>query len=244
MHRGLWLLGCGKEPFFPLCPCRTAGPTRPENSARLPPPRHTAYAPSGIIHIRSQHSVSGLQDFCSNSLHAAHFVARNVYDTVVLAGLQSFPGIRAAGWVSILPLGGEGSVTGLTVPGAAHTNAETPVANYRAVSPDYFSAMGIPLLQGRVFGPRDRDRKIVIVSQSVAERFWAGKNPIGQICVTQWGPDVPAEVVGVVGDIRTVRLDEPALMMVYVPHWFNSISVPTSASIVLRTASDRGLYVG
>src|SRR5215470_18006614 len=84
MHRGLWLLGCGKEPFFPLCPCRTAGPMRPENSARLPPPRHTAYAPSGIIHIRSQHSVSGLQGFCSNSLHAAHFVARNVYDTVVL----------------------------------------------------------------------------------------------------------------------------------------------------------------
>jgi predicted permease len=112
------------------------------------------------------------------------------------------------------------------------------VANYRPVSPDYFSAMGIPLLQGRIFGPVDRDRKIVVVSQSVAERFWPGKNPIGQICTTQWGPDVPAEVVGVVGDIRTVRLDEPPLMMVYVPSWFNNLSVPTSASIVLRATSD------
>ena len=129
-------------------------------------------------------------------------------------------------------------MTGITIPGAPSTQAETPVANYRPVSPDYFSAMGIPLLQGRVFGPADRDRKIVVVSQSVAQRFWPGKNPIGQLCTTQWGPDVPAEVVGVVGDVRTVQLDEPPLMMVYVPSWFNSISVPTSASIVLRTASD------
>jgi len=85
--------------------------------------------------------------------------------------------------------------------------------------------------------PQNRDRKIVVVSQSVADRFWPGKHPIGQICTTQWGPDVPAEVVGVVGDIRAVQLDEPPLMMVYVPSWFNTISVPTSASIVLRTAS-------
>src|SRR5215472_6641757 len=84
MHRGLWLPRCRKKPFFPLCPCRTAGPTRPGNSARLPPSRHTAYAPSGITHTRSQHFASALQDFCSNSLHAAHFVVRAVYDTVVL----------------------------------------------------------------------------------------------------------------------------------------------------------------
>jgi predicted permease len=165
------------------------------------------------------------------------------YDRV-LAGLQPLPGIRSAGWVSIPPLGGEGSVTGITIPGAPSTQAETPVANYRPVSPDYFSAMGIPLLRGRIFGAADRDRKIVVVSQSVADRFWPGKNPIGQICTTQWGPDVPAQVVGVVGDIRTVQLDEPPLMMVYVPSWFNAISVPASASIVLRTATDPALDAG
>src|SRR5215472_1231555 len=86
MHRGVWLPGRGKKPFFPLCPCRTAGPTRPENSARLPPSRHAAYAPSGIIHLRSQHFASSLQDSCSNSLHAARFVVLGVYDTVVIEG--------------------------------------------------------------------------------------------------------------------------------------------------------------
>jgi predicted permease len=159
------------------------------------------------------------------------------YDRV-LAGLQALPGIHAAGWVSIPPLGGEGSVTGIGLPGEPQKRAETPMANYRPVSPDYFSAMGIPLMYGRTFEPTDRNRKVVVVSQSVAERFWPGKNPIGQVCLTQWAGDVPAEVIGVAGDIRTVRLDRPPLMMVYVPSWFNAISVPSSASFVLRTDTD------
>src|SRR5579863_5847459 len=156
----------------------------------------------------------------------------------VLAGAQSLPGIRAVGWVSIPPLGGQGSVTSINVPGANQPKGETPEANYRPVSPDYFAAMGIPLMRGRIFGPADRDRKVVVVSQSVADRFWPGRNPIGQMCVTYWGPPIPAEVVGVVADIRTVRLDEPPLMMVYVPDWFNTLSVPAGATIVFRTASD------
>ena len=165
------------------------------------------------------------------------------YDKV-LVGVQSLPAIRASGWVSIPPLGGQGSVTGITIPGGPRQQEETPVANYRPVSPGYFSAMGIPLLEGRIFGPADDGRKIVVVSQSVADRFWPGKSAIGQICITQWGADTPAEVVGVVGDIRTVQLDEPPLMMVYVPHWFNAISVPASGAIVLRTGNDPSSYVG
>ncbi|HLW82796.1 MAG TPA: ABC transporter permease [Candidatus Acidoferrales bacterium] len=156
----------------------------------------------------------------------------------LLAGAQALPGVRAAGWVSIPPLGGQGSVTGINLPGPKKPGAETPVANYRPVSPDYFSAMGIALVRGRIFGPADRGRKVVVVSQNVADRFWPGQNPIGQMCVTEWGPPIPAEVIGVVADIRTVRLDEAPLMMVYVPDWFNAFSVPSGATIVLRTASD------
>ena len=168
---------------------------------------------------------------------------KRFYDHV-LGGVQSFPGVKAAGWVSIPPLGGEGSVTGITIPEQATTQAEVPLANYRPVSPDYFSAMGIPLMEGRSFRPEDRGRSIVVVSQSVADRFWPGKTPIGQICITQWGPDTPAEVVGIAGDVRTVQLDQPPLMMVYVPEWFNANSLPPFASIVLRTESDPATYVG
>lgn len=165
------------------------------------------------------------------------------YDKI-LAGAQSLPGVRASGWVSMPPLSGEGSVTGISIPGGPQRREETPIANYRPVSPDYFSAMGIPLMEGRIFGASDEGRKVVVISQSVADRFWPGKNPVGQTCITQWGPDVPAEVVGVVGDIRTVQLDQAPLMMVYVPHWFNTISLPMSASIVLRTGGDPAAYAG
>jgi predicted permease len=165
------------------------------------------------------------------------------YDKL-LAGTQSLPGVKAAGWVSLPPLGGEGSETGITVPGGPQQHEEIPIANYRPVSPDYFSAMGIPLMEGRIFGPADEGRKVVVISQSVADRFWPGKNPVGLTCITQWGPDVAAEVLGVVGDVRTVQLDQSPLMMVYVPHWFNTISVPTSAAIVLRTGSDPTGYAG
>jgi len=156
----------------------------------------------------------------------------------LLAGAQSIPGIRDVGWVSIPPLGGQGSVTAITLPGQQQPHAETPEANYRPVSPDYFAAMGIPLVRGRVFGPADHGRKVIVVSQSVAERFWPGQNPIGKMCLTHWGPEIPAEVIGVVSDIRTDSFDKAPLMMVYVPEWFNAFSVPSSATIVFRTAPD------
>lgn len=156
----------------------------------------------------------------------------------LLAGAESLPGVSAAGWVSIPPLAGQGSVTAISLPGASKPGTETPIANYRPASADYFAAMGIPLIRGRIFGSADHGRKVVVVSENIAERFWPGQNPIGKICVTHWGPAIPAEVVGVVSDIRTVRLDDAPLMMVYVPEWFNDFSAPSDATIVLRTTSD------
>jgi putative ABC transport system permease protein len=167
----------------------------------------------------------------SQAVTRLHFYDR------VLADMQSLPGVRAAGWVSIPPLAGQGAVTGIRLPGERTPRGEIPIANYRSVSLEYFSAMGIPILKGRGFGPADNGRKVVVISESVAQLFWHGKNPIGQV-VTQWGDDVLSEVIGVAGDIRTVSLDKPPLMMVYVPSWFNEFSIPGSASFILKTATD------
>jgi predicted permease len=159
----------------------------------------------------------------------------------VVTRLQAVPGVRQAGWVSLLPLAGQGSVTGISVPGSVRLGVQAPPANYRAVSPGYFPAMGIRLLQGRIFTESDRGRNVVVVSQSVAERFWPGQNPIGKTCVTHWGPAHEDQVIGVVSDIRTVSLDKPPVMMVYVPDWFGwsaktYLGEPPSASFVVRTA--------
>ncbi|HET7205938.1 MAG TPA: ABC transporter permease [Terriglobales bacterium] len=156
----------------------------------------------------------------------------------LLDRIRALPGVSSAGWVSMLPLAGERSATGIDVP--AGQQVSHPTANYRPISPDYFKTMGIPLLRGRIFNESDRGRKVVVISESVARRFWPGHNPIGRTCLTYWGPEEADEVIGVVGDIHTVRLDAPPLMMVYVPDWFGSLhlAVPQSAAIVVSTASD------
>jgi predicted permease len=159
----------------------------------------------------------------------------NFYDQV-LAGIRALPGVRSAGWVHILPLEGEGSVSNLSLPGEQVRPGQQLIVNYRAVSTGYFETMGIPLLKGRFLTQEDRGRKLVLVSQSVAERLWPGKNAVGQECVVEWGDSQRSEIVGVVGDIRTVRLDEPPLPMVYIIADAYGEGAPSSASIVVRTA--------
>jgi len=80
-----------------------------------------------------------------------------------------------------------------------------------------------------------------VVSESVAKRFWPGQNPIGRTCLTYWGPKKEEEVIGVVGDIRTVKLEEPPVMMAYVPDWFGTMGhVPQSAGIAVRATGEGG----
>jgi predicted permease len=164
----------------------------------------------------------------------AHF-----YDQV-LAGLRTIPGVESVGWVTVLPLEGQGSVTGISLPGEEVRPGEALHANYRAVSPDYFRTMAIPLIEGRLFNDNDHGKKVVIVSKTVAERLWPGQSPVGRECVAHWGQLQNSEVIGVVGDIRTVNLEAPPLFMVYVPDSYGQQvpGAPDSVSIVVRTSND------
>lgn len=159
-----------------------------------------------------------------------------------LAAIRALPGVRSVGWINDLPLKGEGSVSDVRVPGTSDKDAaNAPLADYRAASPDYFGAMGIPLISGRIFTEADRGRKVIVISQRLAERLWPGKNTIGQLVRLSWA-DVQEndEIVGVVGDIRTVAMDKSPVMMVYCPPWLGTATTPSAASIVIRTAMDAG----
>jgi putative ABC transport system permease protein len=134
----------------------------------------------------------------------------------VLLRVHSLPGVRYAGWISKLPLQGQEQVDDIMVPGRPLPKGQLPLANYRYVTPEYFQAMGIPLLRGRLLSDSDRDRHVAVVSASVADKIWPGENPLGK--QFRPGPDWPlAEVVGVVGDIRTLSLDQVPVLMVYEP---------------------------
>lgn len=168
--------------------------------------------------------------------------ARERFYAGVLTGIRALPGVYSAGWVSILPLEGQGAVCDISLPGDQVPIDQRPLANFRAISPSYLKTIGIPLLRGRSFRENDRGQRRVIISQNIAERFWPGKDPIGQKCTGGWGRlrAQPSEVVGVVGDIRTTGLDEPPLPMVYVPDSYGEQppGAPSFASIVVRTDMD------
>jgi putative ABC transport system permease protein len=136
----------------------------------------------------------------------------------VLARVHALPGVRTAAWISRLPLEGQEQVDNVVVPGRAIPETQAPLANYRFVSPEYFQTLDIPLLKGRALEPADGERHVALISESVAKRVWPGEDPIGKQFRTggdsQW-PTV--EVVGVVGDIRTVALEEAPGLMIYQP---------------------------
>jgi putative ABC transport system permease protein len=113
------------------------------------------------------------------------------------------------------------------------TDAEMPAATHYTVSPDYFRAMGIPLLRGRPFDQQDVSgaRRVTIVSESVARKLFPGEDPLGKI-ISLYG-SARREIVGIAGDIKPKRLDSEATLQIYEPF----AQVPDNDIIyVVRTA--------
>jgi len=136
----------------------------------------------------------------------------------VLARVHALPGVSHAAWISRLPLEGQEQVDNIVVPGRAIPETQTPLANYRFVTSEYFRTLDIPLLKGRMLEPADAERHVAVISESAAKRVWPGEDPIGKKFRTGGDPQWPqVEVVGVVGDIRGVALDESPGLMIYQP---------------------------
>jgi predicted permease len=154
----------------------------------------------------------------------------------VQSALRELPMVATAGWVSKLPLEGQANTLVVNVPGQVSQDYEKLMANYRQTSPGYFESIGIPLIEGRLFETRDQGKNVAVISRTVATLVWPGEDPIGK--QFHPGPDSAplAEVIGVVGDIRTVRLDQPPISMVYIPYW--GVQAPQAASLVIRTSAN------
>src|SRR5256884_8938960 len=91
---------------------------------------------------------------------------------------------RSAGWIARLPLALDVSTTDVYPEGQAEPRAEEmPSAIYESVSPAYFATMGIPIVAGRDFAGSDiaRSPGVVIVNETLAQRFWPSQNAIGKI---------------------------------------------------------------
>ena len=139
----------------------------------------------------------------------------------VLDRARQLPGVIAAGAVYQRPFanGVIGMDTNVIVEGqplAAESASRNPILNWEAATPDYFRAMDIRLLQGRLFDERDTAKSplVVIVGRSLAERLWPGQNPIGRRVLAYGAPDDGKKpwwqtVVGVVEDARYREVETP-----------------------------------
>jgi putative ABC transport system permease protein len=114
-----------------------------------------------------------------------------------------------------------------------------PSAAFATVSPGYFGAMGIEFVRGRDFTPHDSDTapRVVIVNESFARRYFPNEDPIGKqikpgLSTTE--KDVPwRQIVGIVRDVKLLKLSEEAGPAYYVPYAQGLI---TSLHIIVRTA--------
>jgi putative ABC transport system permease protein len=137
--------------------------------------------------------------------------------------LATLPGVQSIGFVSILPLAPKSiSFIHFTRPDRPPAKPEdTPSTNYRIVNPDYFRAMGIPLISGRVFGEEDDgDRApVALISASLANKYFADRSPLGQSLLIDDTDDKPrtVQIVGVVGSVKQSRLETPAGPDLYLP---------------------------
>jgi putative ABC transport system permease protein len=163
------------------------------------------------------------------------------------ANLLRLPGVQAAGAVSALPLSGTWATTDFMVEGHRPASpTDVPSAQYRFVTPGYFAAMRIPLLRGRDLdeGDATETQKIAIISQTLAQRFFASGNPIGaHIKVDSGKPNPPViEIVGVVGDVKHLSLDAAPTADIYIPleqmpeEW--AVFVTNNMHWAVRCASD------
>ena len=166
-------------------------------------------------------NVSVLQLFVSARIQAVP--KRIVFFDQLLDRMRALPGVVAAGAVSSLPFGEARVIVRapLAVSGLPSAPGDQSLAYMSAVSGDYFKAMDVALVAGRLFAPGDTadTQQVVLVSRSAAQQFWHGADPIGSKVQFRFsGKAFDAEVVGVVGDVRHEALDRPAAAEVFVPY--------------------------
>ncbi len=140
----------------------------------------------------------------------------------VRSNLLRIPGVLQASPVNVVPLNGYRATVDIW-PGdrPEPVAAERPEAHYRMVGPSYLSAFGVPLLQGRALDEQDRSdsEPVVLINQTIANRYWKGRSPIGQyLLVRDSGNDNVRrpQIVGVVGDVKHFGLDTESTADIYV----------------------------
>src|SRR5579872_785507 len=162
---------------------------------------------------------------------------REAFFDTALARMKALPGAIAAGAITDLPLDG-GSVNGdIAIVGRAFPKDRQPVSDKIIVTPEYFRAIGMRLLRGRLFTELDgtKGRAVVIINEAMARQFWPNENPVGKQIKVQYSISDVQEIVGVVADVKSSDLADKPTYQTYLPYH----DLPGGGmTLVVRTTED------
>lgn len=168
---------------------------------------------------------------------------QNAFANSLLERLKDLPGVQAVGVTHSMPLVGD-YVLAFNIEGRpAIAPADLPSTNYYSVTPDYFRAMGIRLVRGRMFTPQDDAKapRVAIINETMARQFFPNEDPIGKRINITNGPETWRQIVGVVGDIKQYGVDKATSAQAYEPF----AQVPfSSVNVVIRTKGSPAAMLG
>ncbi|HEY3744123.1 MAG TPA: ABC transporter permease [Bryobacteraceae bacterium] len=141
---------------------------------------------------------------------------QNGYFNEALRLVREIPGVTSAGLTDALPFEMNRS-WGAPAVGVQYEQGKFPLAFPHIVSDGYFRALGVPLREGREFTPLDTQEAehTIIINESLAHRLWPGEDAIGK--QMRAGGNEPRRVVGIVGDVRHLALEEASGNEMYLP---------------------------
>ncbi len=157
--------------------------------------------------------------------------------------VESLPGVTGAGTVNILPLQ-PGNTTRFNIEGdPVPPPGQEVEANIRVVDESYFQTLGVPFIAGRAFDERDKADApgVVIIGKSVADRMFAGRDPVGRRLVYTSIQGTPDLIVGVVGDVKIGGLDDSIRPVLYYPFRQNAA---LGTNLVVRSDTDPTMLAG
>ena len=152
--------------------------------------------------------------------------------------LEALPGVSSASAVNALPISGGDSDGELTIEGRPFASGAAPGASFRRILPNYFRTAGIPIVQGREFGERDRGEEpfVVIITETMARKYWPDGDAVGtRIKVGPPENEPWLTIVGVAADVRNIGLATEPRLATYEPHTQRPWS---TMNVMVRTAID------
>src|SRR5882762_4833975 len=163
-------------------------------------------------------STRNVLDTAVNLVSAGYDAPRaQTFQDELLDRVKALPGVESATFARMTPLSyGSYSSTPVAVDGYQPPPEEQPIVEYNEVGPDYFTTLGIPLVSGRQFTRADDERAalVAVVNETMAAKYWRGKNPIGERVQvkSRW-----MQVVGVAKDSKYQSVREAPKPFFYVP---------------------------